>query len=272
MRKIILIIVCALSCTSCMNTLEVYTITAESSDTTMGTVSGGGNYLYGSNVTLTAFPKVGYKFDRWKIHGDGTYGSGSSSSNPYQTTVYSDKSYVAFFKCNTNVRVSDYGTYSYNFFDCHINVLSKEFDFVTAPTSTGYPIIKIRFEWPDEVTTGTFFGHSLINLAIIGANSWGNNTEIDFDESQILPGNPSLWYYSGDGMALNLGNETFGNWWDKEMTLNITNINLDDMLISFVVNTTIGNLKSCIDNVSDWSEAITRQLTITATDVPIIIQ
>ena len=41
-------------------------ITAESSDTNRGTVSGGGSYYYGDMVILNALPKTGYCFDRWQ--------------------------------------------------------------------------------------------------------------------------------------------------------------------------------------------------------------
>ena len=53
-----------------------YTLTASASPSGGGSVSGGGTYDSGANVTVTASPNSGYRFDRWS--GDCT-GSGSCS-------------------------------------------------------------------------------------------------------------------------------------------------------------------------------------------------
>lgn len=58
-------------------------------DSTMGTVSGGGNYTDSSLVTLTATPLDGYEFDRWD---DG------DTLNPRQVFVVSDTAFTALFR------------------------------------------------------------------------------------------------------------------------------------------------------------------------------
>ena len=55
-----------------------YTITASASPAEGGSVTGGGDWVEGSNVTLTATPNEGYKFVSWEI--DGT---GGITDNPY---------------------------------------------------------------------------------------------------------------------------------------------------------------------------------------------
>jgi hypothetical protein len=47
------------------DTLSYYTITVTANDTTMGTVTGGGRYVEGSQVTLTATANQGYHFVQW---------------------------------------------------------------------------------------------------------------------------------------------------------------------------------------------------------------
>ena len=46
-------------------TIDQYTLTVLSADETMGTVTGDGLYDYGTNVTITATPKSGFKFVKW---------------------------------------------------------------------------------------------------------------------------------------------------------------------------------------------------------------
>ncbi len=64
------------------------TITASSANKTMGTVTGGGPYLPGTTVTLTAKPAIGYEFQNWS---DGT------TENPYVFTASENKELVANF-------------------------------------------------------------------------------------------------------------------------------------------------------------------------------
>lgn len=65
-----------------------YTISVSSADNTMGTVTGGGKFEENSKVTLTAIPNTGYEFKNW---------SDKSTLNPYEITVTSDQSYIAYF-------------------------------------------------------------------------------------------------------------------------------------------------------------------------------
>ena len=69
-------------------TIEYYTITAISSDTAMGTVTGGDSYVAGSTAILTAMPAEGYLFDHWQ---DG------DTNNPRSVTVTEEATYTAFF-------------------------------------------------------------------------------------------------------------------------------------------------------------------------------
>lgn len=100
-------------------TTNSYTATIQSTNTTRGTVSGGGSKNYGTNVTATATAKTGYSFVNWS----GTY---SSTSNPYTFTMpasavtlnatFSVNNYtLTVSSANTSrVTVSGGGTKSYN--------------------------------------------------------------------------------------------------------------------------------------------------------------
>ena len=78
------------SCTVSAKSVQ-YTITAVSSDETMGSVTGGGSYKEGASVTLTATPKEGYKFVKW---------SDDTTVNPYIFNATKDMTITAFFASN----------------------------------------------------------------------------------------------------------------------------------------------------------------------------
>ena len=73
---------------------EVYTVTVESADPTMGTVSGGGQALNGGTVIITAIPNEGYRFLTWN---DG------NTENPRTVTVTGNITYTAYFESTQGI-------------------------------------------------------------------------------------------------------------------------------------------------------------------------
>lgn len=65
-----------------------YIVNAMPNRGSYGTVSGGGEYLFGSLAVLTATPKEGYRFDHW---------SNNTTDNPYNLWIESDVRLSAFF-------------------------------------------------------------------------------------------------------------------------------------------------------------------------------
>lgn len=66
-----------------------YTVTVNANNSSMGTVSGGGTYNYGSNVDLAATANIGYHFVRW---------SDNNTDNPRQITVTGNVTLTAIFE------------------------------------------------------------------------------------------------------------------------------------------------------------------------------
>ena len=66
-----------------------YTITVNCNDDEMGTVSGGGTYVEGSHVTITATPNDCYQFTHWQ---DG------NTQRTRTITVTADATYTAYFE------------------------------------------------------------------------------------------------------------------------------------------------------------------------------
>lgn len=72
--------------------LDAFTIEAETSNATCGTVSGGGAYGYNASCTLTATPNSGYIFENWAKNNEIV-----SCDNPYTFAVTGPGTYTAHF-------------------------------------------------------------------------------------------------------------------------------------------------------------------------------
>ena len=74
------------------------TITVTSANENMGTVSGGGEYEVGTEITITATPNEGYHFVTWN---DG------NTDNPRTITVTEDATYIAIFEESVGIESRD---------------------------------------------------------------------------------------------------------------------------------------------------------------------
>ena len=73
---------------------DTYTILASAADPSMGSVTGGGEYDFGSTVTLNAVPNDGFHFVQW---------SNGETSNPYVFTASQDLTIEALFASNVSI-------------------------------------------------------------------------------------------------------------------------------------------------------------------------
>jgi len=72
------------------NSVTMYTITVESSNNQMGTVTGGGRFAAGTTITIEAHPNEHFRFVRWQ--------EDNNTDNPREITVNSDATYTASFE------------------------------------------------------------------------------------------------------------------------------------------------------------------------------
>ena len=77
---------------------NTYSITVISDNDSMGTVSGGGEYEVGTEITITAIPNEGYHFVSWN---DG------NTDNPRTITVTEDATYIASFEEGVGIESRD---------------------------------------------------------------------------------------------------------------------------------------------------------------------
>ncbi len=85
-----------------------YTITVLANDDAYGTVTGGGTYAEGTEITLTAMPYQGYRFVQW---------SDGNTDNPRTITVTSDSTFVATFTPTPlpeSINITDYNGNTYD--------------------------------------------------------------------------------------------------------------------------------------------------------------
>ncbi|MBR6494201.1 MAG: hypothetical protein IKT22_02880, partial [Prevotella sp.] len=82
--------------------LQTITITASANPAEGGTVTGGGTYEVGENVTLTATPNEGYKFVKWIANETQV-----STDATYTFTASEDKSYQAVFE-STGIEIDEH--------------------------------------------------------------------------------------------------------------------------------------------------------------------
>ena len=141
---------------------EIYSVTVSSANTSMGTVSGGGEYEEGTTATITATPKSGYKFTKWS---DGT------TKNPYTFTVTKDISLTAYFE-----KESSSGTYKIT---CEEAAAIAAALLHNTPTAETYTVIGYVTETDGVISREQqrFWMADTPNGGNVFQSYWGNVTE-----------------------------------------------------------------------------------------------
>lgn len=218
-----------------------YTITVNANDAAYGTVTGGGVYDSAATATLTATPNEGYRFVNWN---DG------NENNPRIITVTANATYTANFEEIAGVNVT-FGENSWT--AGYVNALYYPNGILIAAAQTAAA---------DALP--------IVQLVNIGAPAVGTYTGThDVTSDGVSRDNVYLYYYDAnandEGIQLNYQDgtsERVGNWWSKNLTLNITAIDVDAMTISCVVNTTMVHAWEIVEGTASWGTATTRPLTM----------
>lgn len=186
-----------------------YTVTVSSEDVAKGTVSGGGTYYEGSEVTLTATPTTGYVIDGWYINN-----SLVSSSNPYTFTLTGNTTVVckfaegAVYTLVSNIYPQSYATYTYSqqYFDTGISPIAN----------VGKSIVmNFKFYIPSNGNDGNVW------IGNMGATIGSTNTSKAvrfFGENYFFVDVANGRKYSSTYSWANVRNKT----WDVTWTINFT--------------------------------------------------
>ncbi len=160
--------------------LNTYSIVATSNSTTMGSVSGGGQYTYLHEMSMTATPAYGYHFVQWN---DGV------TDNPRTITVTRDSAFTAQFAANSYTLTvapndatmgSAYGAGSYNY--------------NTTATLTAVPNYGYHFtQWSDAVTDNPR------TVTVLNNATYTAQFEINSYIITVQSSNPAIGTTSGSG-------------------------------------------------------------------------
>ena len=189
--------------------LNTYSIVATSNSTTMGSVSGGGQYTYLHEMSMTATPAYGYHFVQWN---DGV------TDNPRTIMVTRDSAFTAQFAANSYTLTvapndatmgSAYGAGSYNY--------------NTTATLTAVPNYGYHFtQWSDAVTDNPR------TVTVLNNATYTAQFEINSYIITVQSSNPAIGTTSGSGSynyltpvnitALPNAGYHFTQWSDGNMT------------------------------------------------------
>jgi|GEM_PF-1093471 len=202
-----------------------YTITVTANNDAYGTVTGGGVYDSAATATLTATANEGYRFVNWA---DG------NANNPRIVTVTANESYMANFEEMAGVNVN-FGSTSWNaqYVNCQYLNNGQVGAIQVAASQTAasdqLPIVQLTNIWQNAApSTGTYSGtHTITNGRATREGAY-------------------LYYFENDGDFISLTyedgtSETVGDWWSKDLTLNITKLDADAMVLSLVANATMAH-------------------------------
>lgn len=220
-----------------------YTVTVTSNNDAFGTVTGGGTYDSAATATLTATANEGYKFVNWN---DG------NANNPRIVTVTANASYTANFEelAGVNVTFGDLN-WAAQYVNCRLYPNAILVAAAQNASSDQLPIIQLVNIWQSgSPSTGSYTGTH--DVTADGVSREGAYLYYFAVEDDIL----QLRYQDGT-------TETVGDWWSKDLTLNITTLDADAMNLSLVVNTTMVHAAEMVgDAPVAWNNCSTRPLTL----------
>lgn len=218
-----------------------YTITVNANNDAYGTVTGGGVYDSAATATLTATANEGYKFVKW---------NDDNANNPRIVTVTSNATYTATFEelAGVNVTFGDVN-WAAQYVNCVIANSNPGAIMVAAAqttSSTQMPIVQMLHYFDGAPATGTYTGN------------------VGFNQGVTMEG-VLLWYFESTGLTLQYqdgSEQTIGDWWGTDVTLNITKLEADAMLLSCVANATLAHGAELLENNYNWAACTRRPFTL----------
>ena len=219
-----------------------YTITVNANNDAYGTVTGGGVYDSAATATLTATANEGYKFVKW---------NDDNANNPRIVTVTSNATYTANFEelAGVNVTFGDVN-WAAQYVNCQYlgrgNVGAIQVAAAQTTSSTQMPIVQMLYYFDGAPATGTYTGN------------------VGFSQGVTMEG-VQLWYFESTGLTLQYqdgSEQTIGDWWGTDVTLNITKLEADAMLLSCVANATMAHGAELLENNYNWAACTRRPFTL----------
>lgn len=147
---------------------DQFTLIVQSDNTTQGNVSGGGNYNYLSNRTITATPTYGHHFTYWN---DGV------TENPRTITLTQDTSFTAHFapnQYNLTVNAGEHGTATgsgtYNFGDTITIQAFPDDHYHFIRWNDGNTENPRQYRIEDDITLTAFFAIDTYTVVVVSSD------------------------------------------------------------------------------------------------------
>jgi hypothetical protein len=212
MKKVLSLICMALLAGGMMLTscTKQYTITVQASPAEAGTVTGGGTFNDQVTTTLTATPNAGYKFVKWQ---DGT------TQNPRTITVTANETWTAYFEAlpaEPTVKVAFNGT-NYDASEISSKWYSNYEAWAVSAGKTSLSELPIAM-FATYVTSGS------------ASATAAANGDLGDDFAYVE-------YY--ENTYLSDGQNSYGDWWGKNITLNVNAFDATALTVSAKVNGTM---------------------------------
>lgn len=226
---------------ACGEDTETFTIKVKANPSDAGTVTGGGKYENGATATLEATANAGYTFVEWE---DG------SKNNPRLVTVTADAEYTANFAEQSGVKIQ-FGSSTWNAQSVNAQTNGSAYLVAAQQSSTSdYPFGVIFNN--AAPATGTFHG------------------DYEISNEGVYEGSCYMQYYESQDRSVVLqsasGNRATGDWWAKDLVLNVSAFDADAMSISMIGTATMGDVYAVTQGTS-WESAPTTPMTMTCTGV-----
>ena len=192
-------------------TLNSYTVSVTADPANGGTVTGGGNYVYGQSCTIQATPAAGYTFINWTENG-----SQVSTQASFTFTVEGNRNFVAHFSSQSYII-----TASADPAEGGVITGSGGYDYgdlctLTATANEGYTFVnwtKGGSEVSTEPTYSFTVTESATYVAHFSLNSYEIGVTADPSEGGIVTGAGSYAYGSTCTLTATAnGNYEFINW------------------------------------------------------------
>ena len=208
--------------TSCT---KKYTITVKSNNEAWGTVTGGGEYVVNSQVSLTAVPKDGYVFLKWD---DG------NSENPRSFAVTADATFTAIFmelSTESGVNVTFNGE-TWKGGDTY-----AEYD----PSDKSWYVDAYPNEEEDYPCFNMLMYKSNTGITVSSVNEEGELSNEDFGWVE----------YFKETYIVDENNVTYGDYWAKMATVSVYEFDATALVFSAAVNATMFSALEAFVGVGD---------------------
>lgn len=198
-----------------------WTVTVNTNNKDWGTVTGGGTYADGATATITATPAQGYKFVQWN---DGV------KDNPRTITVTANVTFTAEFvevPAGPAVKVTFNNT---NWTAGDISGRYYTGQYEDGSSYAGWVVSAAQVAGSDfpSADVATLTGKNTGSFTDNANTSNGGLTSGDFNYVE---------YY--EEISLSDGTFSYGDWWAKSITLNITAFDATSLNVTANVNATM---------------------------------